>query len=273
MTSLRELQSRFKAHLLDGDNAIAESVISVSAEDGEERLGIYGFGYGQRLREALRIEFPGLAALAGDEGFNELLDRYIRACPSGHPNVRWLGRDMVDWLQRDGNYAARPELAAMAQLDWALSTSFDAPDIASIDSTTLGSIAPEQWPALRFEIHPAVQVMPLPWNVDAIRLSIGDDDTPAPALESVDDGELVVWRKDFGVRYRRLDTDEAAALAAVRGNGTFSEVCELLCEWHAEDAVAARAVFLLQRWFAAGWIACVQAATPDDGSASPRDDA
>lgn len=273
MISLRELQMRFKAHLLEGDTAIAESVSSVSAEDGDERLGIYGFGYGQRLREALRIEFPGLAALVGDEAINELLDRYIRACPSRHPNVRWLGRDMVAWLVRDGNYSARPQLAEMAKLDWALSTSFDAPDVASIDSSLLASLAPEHWPGLGFTIHPAVQVMPSRWNVDAIRLAIGDADTPALALASLDDAELVVWRKDLGVRYRRLDIDESAALAAVRANGTFGEVCELLCEWHAEDAVAPRAVFLLQRWFAAGWIAGVQTDTPDDGAAPSRDDA
>lgn len=254
MTSLRELQTRFKAHLLDGDRSIADWVTSVSADDGNERLGIYAFGYGQRLREALRIEYPGLAALAGDDAFNQLLDAYICACPSRHPNVRWLGRQMVEWLARDAHYATRPELAAMARLDWALSTAFDARDVASVNSTALASIAPEQWPGLRFAIHPAVQTMPLDWNVDTIRLSAGDDDTPAPAVESVDDMALVIWRKDFGVRYRRLDTDEAAALAAVKANGTFGEVCELLCEWHADDAVATRAVFLLQRWFAADWI-------------------
>ncbi|MFZ2237749.1 MAG: DNA-binding domain-containing protein [Dokdonella sp.] len=267
MTSLRELQTRFKAHLLEGDTAIAQSVTSLSAEDSEERLGIYGFGYGQRLREALRIEFPGLATLAGEAAFNELLDRYTRACPSRHPNVRWLGREMVAWLARDNEYSSRPELAAMASLDWALSTSFDAPDVVSIDSSTMASLAPELWPGVRFIIHPAVQVMPLRWNVDAIRLAIGDEDNPAPPLESMDEGELVVWRKDFGVRYRRLDTDESAALAAVRANRTFGEVCEVLCEWHTDGAVAARAVFLLQRWFAAGWISGIQCAELENGPA------
>ena len=252
MTSLRELQTRFKAHLLDGDTAIAQSVESASAEDGEERLGVYAFGYGQRLRGALRIEFPGLAALAGDDAFNELMDHYIHVCPSHHPNVRWLGREMVDWLERDARYSARPELAAMARLDWALSTAFDAPDVASMDSAMLASIAPNEWPGLRFTFHPAVQTMPLHWNVDAIRLSIGEE--TASVLERVDNSELVVWRKDFGVRYRRLDNDEAAALKAATADGSFGETCELLCEWHPAEAVAARAVFLLQRWFAADWI-------------------
>lgn len=254
MTSLRELQMRFKAHLLDGDDDIGESVTSVSHDDREERLGIYGFGYGQRLREALRIEFPGLAALAGDEDFHLLLDRYIAACPSRHPNVRWLGREMVDWLSRDDLYAKRSELAAMARLDWALSTSFDAADVSTISADALAQLQPQQWPGLRFAIHPAVQTMPLAWNVDVIRLSLGDDETPKPTLESVDDTEVVVWRKDFGVRYRRMDTDEAAALAAVRSNQSFGDVCEVLCQWHDEDAVAMRAVYLLQRWISADFI-------------------
>lgn len=260
MTSLRELQARFKAHLLDGDLAIAQSVASASEDDGNERLGIYAFGYGQRLRDALRIEFPGLASMAGDDAFDLLLDGYIRACPSQHPNVRWMGRDMADWLARDDNYSARPELAAMARLDWALSTSFDAPDVTSCDGAALASTAPGQWPSLRFEIHPSVQTMPLPWNVDAIRLAIGDETIGVPPREALDGVDLVTWRKDFGVRFRRLDSDEAAALAAVTSDRSFGDICQLLCEWHAEDAVAARAVFLLQRWIAAGWIVGVHGA-------------
>ena len=262
MTSLRELQMQFKAHLLDGDTTIAQSVTSDSAEDSEERLGVYAFGYGQRLRGALRIEYPGLAALTGEDAFNELLDHYIQACPSQHPNVRWLGREMVAWLARDAQYSARPELAAMARLDWALSTAFDAPDVASIDSATLALIAPDAWPGLRFMVHPAVQTMLLHWNVDTIRLSIGEE--TAPALERVDNSELVVWRKNFGVRYRRLDNDEATALRAITANGSFGEICELLCDWHPDNAVAARAVYLLQRWFTADWVIGVVGAQSND---------
>lgn len=267
MTKLRELQTRFKAHLLEGDVAISQLVASVSAEDVEERLGIYSFGYGQRLREALRIEFPGLAALAGDPAFEKLLDDYIHARPSRHPNLRWLGRDMADWLQGNVDSSGRPELVEMARLDWALSTSFDAPDVVSIDSSTMASLAPEQWPGVRFSIHPAVQVIPVRWNVDAIRLSIIDEHVADCGLKSMEVGELVVWRKDFGVRYRRLDSDESAALAAVQGNRTFGEICELLCHWQAETTVAARAVFLLQRWFAAGWISGIESDERENASA------
>ncbi|MEO7916109.1 MAG: DNA-binding domain-containing protein [Dokdonella sp.] len=263
MMSLRELQTRFKAHLLHGDGSIADSVIRTSPEDGDERLGVYGFAYGQRLREALRIEFPGLAALLGDDAFPELLNGYLRAYPSRQPNVRWLGRDLAQWLATDSDQTQHPERAAMARLDWALSTSFDAPDIAPIDATSTAAVLPEQWAGLRFAIHPAVQTMPLEWNIDEIRLAIGAEENRAPELQAINPCTIVVWRKNFGVRYRRMDVDEATAFNAVTSDASFGDVCGLLCEWHEVDGVAARAVYLLQRWFAADWI--VELRAPEKG--------
>jgi hypothetical protein len=63
-----------------------------------------------------------------------------------------------------------------------------------------------------------------------------------------------VWRKDATVRYRVLDADEAVALDAIGRGATFAALCEVLCDWHAVEAVAPRAAFFFRRWIDDQWV-------------------
>lgn len=254
MSALRDLQQRFKAHVLAGDAAISTQVAGHDAADSDERLGVYRHAYRQRLREVLGEDFLGLRALADGATFAELSDAYIDAHPSRHPNIRWFGASMATWLANTPSAVPSASLVAMAELDWAISTCFDAANHAVIGSNELIALTAQQWPTLRLRMNPTVQRLQLSWNVDALRIAIDNDQAP-PALQAENAFTLAVWRKDFGVRHRRLDDDEAAAYAAAVDGANFSELCELLCQWQAIDAVAMRAVELLQRWVAAGWIA------------------
>lgn len=253
MNPLRELQLAFKAHVLRGDAAIVDAIASTGRDDAGERLGIYAHAYRERLRGVLREEFIGLRALAGSDGFDALMDGYIDAHPSRHPNIRWFGANMADWLVDAPHAGPRPEYAAMARLDWALSTAFDAASTQSIGAGELAALTASQWPSLRLRVGDNVQRLPLEWNVDEFRLAIDSGSEPPPVPRSAP-RVVAVWRKDFSVRHRRLDEDEAALLDAATRGSSFGELCELLCGWHAVDAVAPRAVHLLQRWIAAGWI-------------------
>lgn len=271
MTPLRELQRLFKAHLLEGDDRIAGQVVSCSRDDGDERLGVYAHAYRARLRDVLDEEFSGLRALVGaaesDAAFAALMDGYISAQPSRHPNIRWFGEGMAAWLAESPTTALHPEYAAMASLDWALSTRFDSANIDSIGATELATLTPEQWPALRLAISPTLLRLPLAWNVDAYRQAV-DADSERPPLQSTPASIVAVWRKAFGVRHRRLEADEATALDIAVNDGSFGEICAALCDTNPLDQVAARAFYLLQRWFAAGWVVALSFDRRTDASPS-----
>jgi hypothetical protein len=64
-----------------------------------------------------------------------------------------------------------------------------------------------------------------------------------------------MWRSvDGGVQWRRLDTDEAAALDAVAAGEPFARLCERMTAVHG-DGGALRAASLLKRWLADGLLA------------------
>ncbi|ANB16277.1 DNA-binding domain-containing protein [Dokdonella koreensis] len=250
MTALRTLQRQFAAHLLTDDTTVAGAVCTTPGADAATRLGVYAHAYRQRLHEVLAEEFPGLQALAGEAAFAGWTARYARERPSRHPNIRWYGAAFADWLREA--VPAQPAAAAMAELEWALSTAFDAPDLPALEAGRLAALPPQAWPALRLGLHPNLIVLPLAWNLDAIRRAADARITP-PAL-AAETADLAIWRQQRRVRYRRLAVDEAAVLAGMRRGLPFGALCAALAEWHGMDAAAPRAAQVLRDWVEAGWI-------------------
>jgi hypothetical protein len=80
------------------------------------------------------------------------------------------------------------------------------------------------------------------------------EELAAPSASSLDATSWVIWRDDLTPRYRSLASDEADALRALLNGGSFADMCTRLCTHHASDAVAARAIELLQQWLNARMI-------------------
>ncbi len=57
----------------------------------QERLQIYANMFIWRQIDAIRDDFPKLAALLGDEGFYQMAEQYLAAHPSTHPSLSRLG--------------------------------------------------------------------------------------------------------------------------------------------------------------------------------------
>lgn len=263
MSALAELQRSLQRHVLDRDDGstdAAQNVVASAAASAAERLGVYRHAYRARLLEVLRNDFPGLRALAGNADFDALCSHYIEATPSPHFNVRWYGDGLAGYTGTVAPWCAQPAVAAMATLEWTMGLSFDAPAQAVVAFVEVVAVAPQDWPRMRLVLHPSLRRLTLGWNVTAIRRAL-DHDEPAPTLQAWEPAQRwVVWRRDSGVRYRRLEDDEAAALDAVSSGATFAELCERLCEWHAVDAVAPRAAQFFRAWIEEQWVSELQLA-------------
>lgn len=260
MNALAELQRALQRHVLDAeDSGMARAVEPFVAADArasaQRRLGIYAHAYRARLREVLLKDFPGLHALAGEETFDAIAHDYIAATPSHHPNARWYGAHVSQFLNDDSRWNAHTEFSEMAMLDWAFGLAFDARDARSVTFDELTALAPQDWPALRFALHPSLQRLSFAYNVAAIRRALDHGET-LPPLERFDTPQpWAVWRHDFTVRHRRLSDEEAALLALLAGGASFADLCEALAASHMPDAIALQAATLLRTWVADGWIA------------------
>jgi hypothetical protein len=253
MTSLQALQQQMLRAVL-AEHAPTPSIIrDHGIADARSRLEIYRHGYRIRLRDALKAEFAGLRSMAGQR-FEAMLDKYISAHPSEHYNIRWYGAGLAAFLDYAHPWRNRPQLADMARLDWAISVAFDAADETGASVADLSAVPPDAWPVLQLSLQKNLHVLDCHCNADAFRRA-ADHDHPRPRLRRFEQArQILVWRKDTAVHYRRLDNDEWHVLSAVLRGETFAGLCDCLAACHGEEAAMPRMVVLLQGWLAAGLI-------------------
>jgi hypothetical protein len=246
VNALARLQRELQHHVLNGDAAIAAVVNGTPAVPAATRLAVYSNAYRARLAEALEANMPYVRELLGDEEFGQVARRYIDAHPSQYASIRWFGDRLAHELE--SSHAPQPWIAELARWEWALAASFDAQDAATIGVEALASVAPGDWGELRLEFHPAVQVLTLRTNAQALFKALSETQ-PAPEPTILESPQpWLLWRQDLKTQYRSLEPDETAALEVVRGGGGFGDMCEALCEWHEPDAVPLIAAGMLKRW-------------------------
>jgi hypothetical protein len=250
---LRELQSAFwRALATPGEpDARLLSVIrpTVALAPGD-RVGIYAGMYLARIVDALREDFPKLAALLGEEPFADLVRDYLGEHPSAEPSIRHVGGALPAHVA-----ARRPGwLADVARLEWARLEVFDAPDETPLPPAALFDVPAEDWPGLRFALVPAVTR--LVTGAPVHRLWSGGSPPFAPARTA-----LRIWREGFAVYQTPMDVSEEAALDRLAAGGTFAAVCEPF-----DDPADAAA--LLLRWLEDGIVARAWGADPDAGPRS-----
>ena len=258
MNALTRLQDDFQRRVLGGDAAILDAVIGNATADAAERVGIYVHAYSARLVEALENEFLTLRFAAGDEAAAEMLHQYALATPSTHRNVRWYGKDLAQFLRAAAPWRDTPAFAELAELDWAISVSFDAADEPCIAEADIAVVPFERWGEMILRLPHHVRLITSTWNVWQLRQA-RDRALPCPKLRRLKFPQTwIVSRQELEVHYRQLEADEAAALEAVAGGLPFEGMCDALCEWHPQEEVALRAAGLLKAWIGNGWIAGVE---------------
>lgn len=260
---LSEIQAAFQDRLLTGsDDLIAH------LGDGARFLAVYDNAYAARLLEALGEDFDALHALLGDEQFDAAMRGYVAAHPSRHRSIRWLGQHLADWLRTAEPWRDLPQLADMAAFEWALGLAFDAVDAPVLRAEALAGVAPETWPGLAFDFHPALTVVDLAWDVVPFQQAVVAETDPEAAPELFDAPvAFAAWRdpESLTVLFRPMEPVEAAALAAARDGADFSRLCEIVAEAGEAETAAMQAAGLLKAWIDAGWIA----ALAEDGLSRP----
>jgi hypothetical protein len=254
MMRLAELQRAFQRNVLDGSRDIESIVAGTDRFPTTERLGVYSGGYAERLSEALAQTYPAVKSALGDRQWDRLIDRLAHSQPSTHFSVRRYGFELAALLQEYFKGPKGSGLAELARWEWLLAEVFDAADQRTLTQVDLGSIDPEQWPQLRFDLTPTLRRMRLETNAvnwwkwacsGAMRPGRWRVQRPA---------EWVLWRQELAIYFRPLSAPEACALERAAAGGTFGELCAALSSLVEADEVPVRAATLLHTWLKEGWI-------------------
>ena len=248
--TLLQLQRQMQARVLHGDELflaqIADNAIAVAAH----RSRVYEDAYRLRLIEVLGNDFPVLKAYLGAEVFDQFASDYLADHPSRYVSVRHVGSHFSAWLGRQPEAAkgSHEHSAELAAFEWAQGEVFDAADSEIAVLGDIAGVPPEAWPGLRLQLQPGIRRLTLHGNAPAFVISHANDE-PMPEI-SRREAPLVwlLWRRGFDVYWRALESDENAALRAAHEGANFGEICESLCDWHPDEAVALRAASLLKLW-------------------------
>lgn len=259
MSDLRTMQQQLAEAMLAQPMPHVASLCGDAMADDASRLAIYHHGYRIRLREALAVEFPGLRLLAGRR-FVALLDDYVATHPSTHFNIRWHGKGLASFLATTPPWSEQPALAEMAQLDWAISTAFDAADHPAADPHDLARVPPDAWATMSLRILPNARLVRATGNIEAFRRAADHDDRRPGLRRRRRPQTLLVWRPALDVRYRSLAPDESAALQVAMQGGTFAQLCECMAELRRPEAALPRVASLLMQWLGEGLIGSVELA-------------
>lgn len=247
-TSLARLQATvFEA--LCGDASVDEAAALVhgGAVSARDRVGVYAEMYWLRLRDTLCADFPLLRRAVGDEDFEVLVARHLKARPSRHHS---LGRFGAGFCETVREAALAGWLVDLAALEWARAESFVAPDSPVLAPAALASLGE----AARLTAVPSLRLLALEHAVGerwtALDAGGAAEAVAAPAQRT----HLVVWRQGFQVFHAAVGDDEAEALRRVLAGADLPAVCEAF----AGDAAPAQAAFeAIASWAGEGLLAAL----------------
>lgn len=254
--TLAEMQAAFHA-LATGaapSRAAAEFLVGSPELAAEERIGLYADMYRWRLADALREDYPKLAALLGDERFLALAEAYAREHPSDHPDLGRFGRHLPEFLRRF-SVGERLDLPDLAALEWARSEVFFEAPAEPVRQAALAALGPEGFASARLRFVPALRLLVLDHDATAPWRRLEDGEAPGPPVAGP--GPVAVWRAGFDVLHARVELDEARALAAARAGASMPVLCAAFA--HRDDPASA-AFGALASWLDEGWIASVGSA-------------
>jgi hypothetical protein len=166
-------------------------------------------------------------------------------------SLRDFGESLSAYLATTEPFSDNPILAEIARFERQLLFAFDAADANCAGVEDLQSIAAEDWPGMRLELHPSVCVFTAHWNSVESWQALTAEQPPPQAAEN--EQHWVLWRgADRLTQFRAFSSEGEAVFLSLAQGGTFSEACEELLEKVPEDQVSGIAAGLLLQWLEAG---------------------
>ena len=259
MSELKNLQSAFQEYLLHPEQ---QSILMHIAHSGQvsadARLAVYRDAYRSRLAGSLIVNFPFLYRYMGEDAFKSMALDYIESHPSFFRSIRWYGNELPAFLSDSELYRAQDYLFDMARLDWMMTLVFDAPDANCIDVEWVQMIPREAWPEMKITFHPSVHRVDFRWNVVESWQAAMTDEALLPLVKYENPIRWLFWRRELVNQFRSLADDEAWFIDQAKKGESFAEMCEGLCQWHAEGAAGMRAASILKGLIVSGAVSDVR---------------
>lgn len=237
--------------LIPTGRVLAGEIVRPSATQPPlERLDVYNVGYLSRLVEVLESDYDAVRFALGEEAWRSLARDFVYAHPSHHPNLNGFGAALPEFLADREDVPHRAFLAELAQLQWAVTESFHAPEFEPIRFDTLQSLTPEQWAGVVLRANPSVRLLEFTHPTGRYLQDVLEQ--REPTIPAPEPSWLLVNRKDGRVWRAGLPQPVHAILAALLRGEPFAAALEAGGD-HGHDVTA-----WFQEWSADGIFAGVE---------------
>lgn len=215
--TLIELQHAIRQSLQGGVDGDASAFVINEGLDPGERLGIYRNTSVGVLVTALQLAFPAVQHVVGPEFFEGAARLVAAEAP---PRSAWLdeyGADFPQFLAQLAQAASVPYLPDVARLEWKVNLVLHAADAEPLEIARLATLGEAELEDLRFEPHPAAQLLRCEFPADAVWHAVLERDDDAMAAIDLADGPiwLLVQRTESGIDVVRLSEPEWRVAAAL----------------------------------------------------------
>lgn len=190
----------------------------------KERVAIYANMYFVRLLECMQVDYPAVAHLTGERGFEKLVRAYLLRHPSRHYSLNLLGARLPEFLAGSVRVARRPLLHDVALLEQLMSVVFDAPESPVLATADLARVAPEAWENARPRLIDAMRLAAFEHRANAIVTAVRQG-LALPELTRKRTW-VAVYRKDFVIWRMELTQPMHAVLSALAERQTLREAIE-----------------------------------------------
>jgi hypothetical protein len=204
--TLLEIQTAMRRGLLgNGDATVAAALGDALAP--ADRLNIYRNTSRTALTNALRLNFPAVQRLVGEDFFAAVSDAFIAREPPNTARLDLYGDGFPEFLQRSKPAATLVYLPDVARLERAVGRALHALDVGPLEYSRLLDIESSVQGRVCFTPHPSVSLVSSPYPVDAIwRAILAHDDSALVAIDlSSGAVRLLVERRASEIEVTRMD--------------------------------------------------------------------
>ncbi|WP_288841786.1 DNA-binding domain-containing protein [uncultured Deefgea sp.] len=199
------------ARAIDEPNSTNTTISSAT----QANMTVYRNNIRLNRANALKLAYPTVLALLGEEFFMAMADVYTHSTASTSANLHQEGHLLAEFIAQFEPTQAYPYLSDVAQLDWAMHQAHYADDHAGVSTAILAEQL-QSLAQLKLQLHPALHVIESQWPIASLFAMHHGGEKPQDLYH----GECVlVWRD----QYQIIDAAQAAFFLALMQQLTFED--------------------------------------------------